>query len=431
MFLYQYLYRWLYTLTFTLLIPFILVRLLIKSRLNPEYRHRWLERFGIFPSPKQTGGIWLHAVSVGETLAAITLIQALQKRFPNLSMTVTSTTPTGSAQVKRLCGDKVFHVYFPYDLPFAVIGFLKRIKPILWVNMETELWPNALFYAHQQKLPIIIANGRLSERSERQYARLGSFMKWMLSCITMVAAQSKIDGQRFLALGLDPKRLNVTGNVKFDVPLKPGVEVDSQNLRKLWGSTRLVWIAASTHHPEEEVVLKVFKALREMFPDLLLIIVPRHLERFDKVADLIDHQGYRFARRSKQDKVSPETDILLVDTLGELPLFYSAADIAFVGGSLANIGGHNTLEPALVSVPMVVGPHVHNFTDITKALSDAGALKQVKDAEELKDVLLYWLRTPEARCKAGKQGQQVVLDNRGAVEKTVKLIEDLNFSTKH
>lgn len=415
----------LYSLFFTLCLPLVFLRLWYRSRKNPEYRKRWLERLGIFAKPNlaQMNGLWIHAVSVGESVAAAPLVHAFQKKYPNVPITVTTTTPTGSAQVKKLFGDSVFHVYFPYDLPWTFQRFLTSLRPKLCVIMETELWINALRAMKRFKVPCMIVNGRLSQKSMQGYERIGFVTRDMLSNITHVDAQSNEDGVRFIALGLSENRLSVSGNVKFDCSMPENLEEKASILRLTWGIDRPVWIAASTHNGEETEILAVFSKLKKEFVNLLLILVPRHPERFNSVADEIQKHGFSFVRRSQGIAATENTEIFLGDTMGELPLFYKAADIAFVGGSLVPIGGHNTLEPAALALPSIVGPYTQNFTEITKMLKEAGALVQASNKEDLISLLLQWLRRPDLAKHAGLQGENVVAKNKGAVEKILNQIQ--------
>jgi len=414
--------RWLYTLVFTLSIPALLLRLWWKGRKNPAYRQRWAERFGLFKSLVQSGGLWVHAVSVGETMAAVPLIREFQKRFPGLSITITTTTPTGYQTAKRVFKEEVFQVYFPYDLPWSIQSFLNRIRPKILIIMEKELWLNCFWICYQNQIPIFIANGCLSLRSFKGYQRFHRLTQIVLNCITKVFAQSQMDAERFLALGLDPNRLLVTGNMKFDVAVKEGIEIAGKQYRETFGN-RLVWVAASTHAGEESIVLAAFKQILQQYPETLLILVPRHPERFESVADLIAEHGYTSVKRSSQLPVTQETQILLGDTMGELSLFYAASDVAFIGGSLVPVGGHNALEAAALGIPVIMGPYVDNCVEITKLLSDAGALVQISNGDALAEAVLKWFLDLATRKQAGAFGKNVVEKNQGAVKKIVDVIE--------
>jgi len=417
----QILARWFYTGVITLSIPVVLLRLWWRGRKNPAYRERWLERFGIFEPPPRTGGIWVHAVSVGESVVAAPLIRALRKQFPDEPITITSTTPTGFARVRELFKDEVFQVYFPYDLPGNFTRFLERVRPRMLILMETELWLNCLHACWQSRVRTVIVNARLSPKSMRGYRWIGAITRQMLRYVTKVIAQSEQDGARFIALGLEPDRLIVAGNMKFDVALKDGVQEQGRALRETWGD-RPVWIAASTHAGEDEIVLAAFREIQKQFANVLLILVPRHLERFESVATTLQQQGYSVVRRSHGQSVRAETEIFLGDTMGELSLLYAASDVAFVGGSFIAVGGQNTLEAAALGIPVIVGPHVHNFVDITRFLRNAKALVQVVDVPGLAQAVVHWFSNPADRQRAGLAGKTVVEKNRGAIQKIMNVL---------
>lgn len=418
--------RIIYSLFFYLMLPFIIIRLLYKSRHSHGYRKRWRERFGWFEAPQQKGGIWVHAVSVGETIAAVPMIKALQKAYPDKPLIITSMTPTGSERVRALFHDSVFHVYVPYDFPGAVKRFLRKIQPSMLILMETELWPNLLHYCAKQHVPVLLANARLSERSYVGYHRIKSVAATMLSEITLIGAQAQPDAERFIKLGAAPEKVIVTGSMKFDINIVANVYEQGKTLRQALGIDRSIWIAASTHENEEEYVLKAFQKIRQRVPDALLILVPRHPERFSKVAELCRKQGYQVVCRSQQQSCTLSTDIYLGDTMGELLVLYAASDIAFVGGSLVPIGGHNMLEPAALAVPSITGPYYFNFTTIVQLLEKAGGLRKIQDTDELADTIIEWFKKPELRMLAGTQSKQVVEAHRGAVAAHLKMVESLN-----
>jgi 3-deoxy-D-manno-octulosonic-acid transferase len=407
------------------MLPFIIIRLLYKSRQSHGYRKRWRERFGWFDAPKQTGAIWVHAVSVGETIAAIPMIKALQKAYPDKPLIITSMTPTGSERVRALFHDSVFHVYVPYDFPGAVKRFLRKVQPSMLILMETELWPNCLHYCAKQHVPILLANARLSERSYVGYRRIKNVAATMLSEITLIGAQAQPDAERFIQLGAASDKVIVTGSMKFDISIAPDIYEQAKALRQLLGADRSIWIAASTHENEEEQVLKAFQKIRQRVPDALLILVPRHPERFPKVAELCRKHGYQVVCRSQQQACSLSTDIYLGDTMGELLTLYGASDIAFVGGSLVPIGGHNMLEPAALAIPSITGPNYFNFTTIVQLLEKSGGLRKIQDADGLADVVIEWFKDPIARQQAGAQSKQVVESHRGAVAAHLRMIDKL------
>ncbi len=414
--------RILYTLLVWLCIPSILLRALWRSIRIPAYRQRLHERFGFTPFvPHKSPVIWIHAVSLGESIAATPLIKALQERLPNFTLLITNTTVTGSEQIRKTFPNLI-NRYLPYDLPGAIGRFLNRTHPTLAIIMETELWPNLLYYTHKRHIPILLANARLSDRSTRGYQRISSLVEEMLSKITAVAAQSQIDGNRFIQLGLEPKQLLVTGNIKFDMQIPKIIETEGKKLRAAFGD-RPVLIAASTHEGEEIMVLDAFKKIREKYPTALLILVPRHPDRFQKVARLCETAQFRVARRSLHERAHAAIDILLGDTMGELRLLYAASDIAFVGGSLVSVGGHNLIEPAAAKLPIITGSYLHNFIAISELLKDANALMVVNGTQSLAHAFLQLLSHKAQSLTMGERAYQVSIANTGALERHVTWIE--------
>jgi len=415
--------RYIYSLLFYLLLPFILLRLIWRGFSTPDYWQRWPERFGFIKAkPVNQEVIWIHAVSVGEVQAAVPLIQALQQPWPPPSILVTTMTPTGSQRVQKLFGDKVWHVYLPYDLPDAVARFLNQVQPRLAIIMETELWPNLLSACHHRQIPVILANARLSANSAKNYQYLGKWMSTILSYITVIAAQTQVDAERFRHLGAKSTQVRVTGSIKFDSRLPSDLSEQITHLRQQWGQARLVWIAASTHEGEEEAVLAALAQLKPVFSNLLLVLVPRHPERFQRVARLCTRQGYKIVRRSENGICTVETDIYLGDTMGELPLLYAACAVAFVGGTLVPVGGHNLMEPAAVGVPIIVGPQVFEWAEITRQLIVAGAVRQVNNANELATELKLLLANQTLRDEMGRCGKLFVEQNRGALARLLEII---------
>ena len=417
--------RRLYTLIWILALPLALLRLLWRSRKAPAYRRRWAERLGRFDPPARTGGVWVHAVSVGETQAAQPLVKRLLAEPRAQPVTVTTTTPTGSVRVGELFGDQVFHVYLPFDLPWAVDGFLDRVRPRLLIMVETEIWPNLLAGCAARGIPTLLANGRLSARSARGYARLDGFARETFGALGAVAAQSEADAERFVALGVPAGRVRVTGSMKFDMAIRGSVKEQAEVLRRDWGNDRPVWVAASTHEGEEEAVIEAHRQVLRRLPEALLVLVPRHPERFDRAAQLVRRAGLAMVRRTERAAVTPDTAVFLGDTMGELPVFLGAADAAFVGGSLVDIGGHNVLEPAAFGVPVVFGPHMHNFAAISEMLLGADAALQVPDAQGLGGVVLRWLGDASERTRIGENGRRFVEANRGALERTWRMVAEL------
>ena len=412
--------RWCYTALFYLALPFVVLRLLWRARLAPLYRRRIAERFGFFISPPQTDGIWVHAVSVGETIAAAPLIRELQARFPQLPITVTTMTPTGSERARALFGDSVFHVYAPYDLPDAIARFLRRVRPRLMIIMETELWPNTVHACARNGIPVLLANARLSARSARGYARLGNLTAAMLVELTCVAAQNAEDGERFIELGLPRSQLTVTGSIKFDIALDAELVACAQRTKAEWQQGgRIIWIGASTHAGEDEILLRAHRQLREIHADALLILVPRHPERFNAVAALIEREGFAYGRRSAATPVTRATEVLLGDSMGELLYLYGCADIAVVGGSFIARGGHNTLEPAAWGLPIICGASAFNFREIAELLTQAGALTIAMDSDALAAQLILLAGDPKLRAERGNAARQAVEKNRGALQKLI------------
>lgn len=415
--------RHLYSVIFTLAIPFILLRLLWRGSRAPAYFKRWDERFGLKPAPTSNKPvIWIHAVSMGEVEAARPLVDSMQSQYPQHQILITTMTPTGSARVLSLYGEKVLHCYLPYDLPFAVKRFLGSVRPAIGIIMETELWPNLIHYASQQSIPLVLANARLSARSAAGYQRIAKLTKTMLQQLTLIAAQSQDDRKRLIALGADKDSVHAVGNLKFEISLPASLSEEAEALRTLWGN-RPVFIAASTHEGEDEIILNASRRIRAEFPDLLLILVPRHPERFDKVAALSQRSGFKILRRSEQGMCTREIQVLVVDTMGELPLFYGTADIAFVGGSLVPRGGHNLLEPAALGRPVVIGPHYFNFNEISRQFLAANAAIEINSSESLAETVIALFRSPQKRADMGQAGQQLIQHSQGAGQRLLNLIK--------
>jgi len=413
--------RSIYTLLFYLGLPYAFLRLLWRSRRNPAYRERWAERLGFAPQRFEKS-IWVHAVSVGEAIAALSMIKQLVAHYPNIPVVVTTLTPTGAARVQAALGTKVRHIYIPYDLPSAVRRFLGRINPVVAVIMETELWPNLFQACRERQIPILIANARLSPASAGGYKRIASLTREMLQTVHLLLSQGKADAERFIALGMPPERVVVTGNIKFDLELPSDLNQRSLVLREQLGGERLIWVAASTHGGEEEIILQAHALVRQRYPQALLILVPRHPERFNTVYELATRQGFKVARRSTGEACA-DSPVFLGDTMGEMMLFYAASDIAFVAGSFAQIGGHNLLEPAALSKPVLSGPVLFNFTEISELLSKADALIKVSDASSLAQAVERLFASVDERHYYGAKAKEVVESNRGALAKHLELIE--------
>ena len=409
--------RLLYTLLLHLALPLIALRLALRARKAPTYARRINERFSLGLPSMKPGGIWVHAVSVGESIAAAPMIRALQAHYPELPITVTCMTPTGSERIQALFGASVQHCYLPYDLPWAAARFLNRMQPRLAVVMETELWPNHIHQCAKRGIPVALANARLSERSARGYARFGKLTAPMLAELSLIAVQTQTEAQRFLTLGARPECVEVTGSIKFDLKIDAELLQRAIELRRQWqAEQRPVWIAASTHDGEDALVLAAHRQLLAIHGDALLILVPRHPERFDAVHQLCAEQ-FATVRRSAGAPVEARTRVLLGDTMGELLFLYALADIAFVGGSLVPTGGHNPLEPAALALPVIMGPHVFNFLEISAMLREAGALQAVDDAEGLAAEVRRLIELPQDARKMGEAGLAVMRANQGALRR--------------
>ncbi|MBY8956553.1 3-deoxy-D-manno-octulosonic acid transferase [Pseudomonas fluorescens] len=412
--------RTLYTALFYLGLPLVAIRLWLRSRKAPAYAKRIGERFSYGMPRLQPGGIWVHAVSVGESIAAAPMIRALLQRYPQLPITVTCMTPTGSERIQALFANepRIQHCYLPYDLPCAAARFLDHAKPKLAVIMETELWPNHIHQCAKRGIPVALANGRLSERSARGYGRFSKLTAPMLAEMSFFAVQTEAEAQRFRDLGARPQTVEVTGSIKFDLTIDPQLLQRAAELRGQWQALeRPVWIAASTHEGEDEVVLDAHRRLLANYPNALLILVPRHPERFNSVFELCQREGFATVRRSTGANVEADTSVLLGDTMGELLFLYALADSAFVGGSLVPNGGHNLLEPAALAKPVLSGPHLFNFLDIAAQLREAGALAEVDDAEGLAVEVQRLFELPRDAQRMAEAGLAVMRRNQGALQR--------------
>ena len=415
--------RFLYNLlAYLLLIPFTCYWI-VRGLGNRTYFDRLGQRFGFgFPSIERC--IWLHAVSVGEVQAAVPLIRALATRFPGRSLLITTVTPTGAARVRALFGDSVHHCYIPFEFPTAVNAFFRKVNPEAALIMETEIWPNLYRACGVRKVPLILVSARISQRSVPGYRKLLPLIRETLSHGIIIAAQSEQDADRFLALGANPSRTCVMRNIKFDVEPDPDVPGKGKAARAALFGERPVWIAASTHEGEEQLVLDVHRALQHRHPELLLVLVPRHPERFASVRELVEDRGFSVVSRT-EGMPAGDAAVFLGDTMGEVPMFYVASDVAFVAGSLVPIGGHNLLEPAALGVPIVTGPHNFNAQDIADLFIELGACRRVGDTEELAETVSELLSNPEEAARLGRAGQKLLEENRGALKRLLVLLEPL------
>lgn len=416
--------RYLYSLLFYLALPYIFLKLLWRSRKTPEYRKGLLERLGFCPHMFNRC-IWVHAVSVGESIAAIPLIKELKSKYPDIPLLVTNMTPTGAARIRAAMGNLVEQAYIPYDLPDAVERFLDRVNPLIAIIMETELWPNLLYACKKREVAVMLANARLSEKSAKKYHRVTSLTREMLTALTIIAAQSTADAERFINLGANKDKVKVVGNIKFDMEIPPNLSAKSATLRSQLGDDRLIWIAASTHEGEDEIVLAAHRLVIEKIKNALLILVPRHPQRFDDVFKMCEQQAFNTVRRSKNESCHSVTQIYLGDTMGELMLMYSVSDVAFVGGSLVPIGGHNMLEPAVLGKAIITGPNLFNFAEISDMLFKSEAMIEIQNANQLAEKVSEFFINKDYRDKFGNNAKKVVEANRGSLEKQMQLVAGL------
>ena len=410
-------------LAYLLLIP-LAIYWLIKGIGNRSYLDRLGQRFG-FGYPNMDGCIWVHAVSVGEVQASVPLIRSMIERYPDQKIVMTTVTPTGAARVAAVYGDKVQHSYIPFEFPNAIRSFFSAIKPRAAMIMETEIWPNLYRGCGLRKIPLVLVSARISPKSISGYRKLLPLIRDTLSHGIIIAAQTQADADRFIELGASPARTTVTGNIKFDVELGRKVTSDGKTLRGALFGERPVWIAASTHDGEEQQLLSAHRTLLENHPSLLLILVPRHPERFAGVRDAIDKQAFTVISRTEKRPCDESTEIFLVDTMGEVPLFFAASDIAFVGGSLVPVGGHNLLEPAAQGLPIVTGPHLFNSQEIADDFINLGACRVVADEVELAVEVASLIDDPAAAGEMGKKGLMLLEQSRGSLERLLVLLEPL------
>jgi 3-deoxy-D-manno-octulosonic-acid transferase len=412
--------RALYSAVLYVLTPATVYHLIWRGFRVPGYFQRWGERYAAWSGAPHEVDVWVHAVSVGEVNAAAPVVDALRRDHPHLKLLITTITPTGSDRVRALWGDAVLHVYAPYDLPGAVGRFLAHFQPGVALVMETELWPNLLLGCRDRGIRSYILNARLSERSLRGYRVLAPLIRRVVASVHRIGAQSTADGQRFVHLGASPAAIVDTGNLKFDIAVPQGLDALVAQFADHVGP-RPVWIAASTHPDEEAQVVAIHRRLLARFPDLLLLWAPRHPERFGRVAEAAQAAGWRVGRRSVAGWPRPGDTVFVLDTLGELMSFYACAQVAFVGGSLQAIGGHNLLEPAAVGTAMVTGPHLHNFVEISRRLQEAGALEIGRDAEEVGRLVEALLADAPRRERMAQAGCLLVERGRGALGRTMAM----------
>ncbi len=407
--------RFLYTVLLWLLLPFIFLKLLRRSRRQPEYLQHLGERFGFYLANSAKPVIWLHAVSVGETRATVSLVAKLRASYPDHQILLTHTTPTGRAISEQLYGDEVLRVYLPYDYPFAVRRFLRHFKPSLGILMETEIWFNLIHEAHAGCVPVLLLNARLSEKSARGYARAAQLTRNALRQLNAIAAQTPDDAVRLIQLGAGS--VSVMGNLKFDIAPPSKMLALGAALRGQFGTKRKIVLAASTREGEEALLLDAWQA-----GGVLLVIVPRHPQRFDEIAQLLSSRGLRYQRRSENRDVASDIQVVLGDSMGEMFAYYAACDVAYIGGSLLPFGGQNLIEACSVGTPVLIGPHTYNFTEATRLAVEAGAAVRVNDAAELFQVAGSLLGDEGRLAAMRQQGVQFVASHRGATDKAMDVI---------
>ena len=417
--------RKLYTLLGYLLLPFVLIHLAIKAWRLPVYSQRWQERLGIYNKTILSNVIWLHACSVGEVEASIPLISELKALYPKVPCLVTTTTPTGSSRLIDKFGESIQHVYLPFDISFVVNAFLTRFQPRIAIIVEKEIWPNLFFHCDDRKIPLILVSALLSKRSFHRYLRWHSLFKPVFQTITMVGSQANIDAKLFNQLGVASERISVTGSLKLERIVSEQLKQQATQLRQQLFSSRSIWIAASTHDNEEILLLDRLQQLQIKIPDLLLILAPRHPQRGKSIVDYCNQQSISCVSRSSGLLCQPDTRVFLLDTLGELMLFYGVADLAFVGGSLVNVGCHNLLEPAAWGVPMLFGGSVHNCAEIAAELVASDAAVLVADADQCIDTV-QTLLSNQAMCREmGNNAMTYLNKHQGILQKTIEMIESV------
>lgn len=413
----------LYTVLFYLLSPYILLRLLRRSIKAPAYRQRWNERFGFYNKIYPQNVIWFHAVSVGEAEALFPLLRLLQARHPHAKLLITTMTPTGSARVQAVFGDKAEHVYLPYDMPFVVRRFLNAFKPRLAVIMETEIWPNLYAECGKQGIPLFLFNARLTEKSVRGYRWFPSLIRSSLAHVKLIAAQTREDAERFVRIGAKPESVKVLGNMKFDVEIAEETIAIGRQLKSAVFGDRFVWIIASTHKNEEALFLDIYPEIKSKIPDLLLVIVPRHPERFLEVKKLCEERQLNVVMRTSGENCTFSTDVYIADTMGELKMLYASADAAFIGGSVVPVGGHNLLEAAAVGVPVMFGPYMDNFKEIAAGVLRRNAALQCRTQEDIVSMIYSLYSDSERRAELATRAKSFLLENRGAIAAIAELIE--------
>ena len=414
--------RILYSVLLYFLIPFIIFRLLWRSIKAPDYRQRWRERFAFYDKHYPHNVVWFHAVSVGEAEALFPLVRRFQDKLPEVRIIITTTTPTGSARVRAVMGQTVEHVYLPYDLPDAVGRFLNCFKPQLAVIVETEIWPNLFAHCGDHNIPLYLVNARLSEKSAHGYQKIPWLIHPVLANVKQILSQSEQDSERFVAIGAQKSQVSTLGNIKFDLEIPETTLSEGKALKSSLFKNRFVCLAASTHNGEELIFMEIYKALKPSIPELLLVVVPRHPERFMEVGKVCEQNGLKMITRTSNQGCTTDTDVYLADTMGELKMLYASADIAFVGGSIVNVGGHNPLEAAAIGVPVLFGPYMANFKQIADKILAQNAAIQCTDQEELTNVIQNLYSDVGYRKLLIGNGKRFVQTNRGVTEKLCEIL---------
>jgi 3-deoxy-D-manno-octulosonic-acid transferase len=415
-----------YRLMVYLVLPVVLLMQLVKGFRNRAYWQRWGERLGLV-TVEGPIDCWIHAVSVGEVRAVVPLVKSILEKRPDCKICVTTTTPTGSTTVGQLFAGRIEHCYLPYDTGIGVRQFLSRVRPRVGLIVETEIWPNLIRECQNHNVRLAYINVRLSGRSRQRYAKFRSLFAPLLGTVRLFLIQSEADASRIVSIGAPVDRSHVTGSIKIDAAIPASTGEAAQDIRRKIAGDRPVWICGSTRDGEEQIILRVFQRIRETHPKLLLVLVPRHPERFDSVARLSKRAGFKLARRSLVDELDASADVYLADTMGELSLLYGVSDVAFVGGSLVELGGQNLLEPCALGVPVCFGPHMFNFAEISRWVIDAGAGFQVNDEDQLFGTVDRLLSDPNLRHDCGQLGKQLILDHSGALEKASALLAAKGF----
>lgn len=415
-----------YRLMVYLVLPLVLLLQLVKGFRNKAYWKRWGERLG-FVAVEGPIDCWIHAVSVGEVRAIVPLVHSILENRPDCKICVTTTTPTGSITVRQLFANRVAHCYLPYDTGIGVSNFLSRVRPQVGLIVETEIWPNLIRECQKNNVRLAYINVRLSNRSRQRYARFPSLFAPLLGGVKLFLIQSDADASRIQSIGAPAERSYVTGSIKIDAAIPASTGEAAQDIRRKIAGDRPVWICGSTRDGEEQIVLRTFQRIRKVHPKLLLVLVPRHPERFDSVARLTKRFGFTLARRSQVEKLDVLADVYLADTMGELSVLYAVSDVAFVGGSLVELGGQNLLEPCALGIPVCFGPHMFNFAEISRWVVEAGAGFQVNGEDQLFNTVNRLLNDPNLRHDCGQLGKQLILDHSGALEKAHALLAAKGF----